>query len=175
MWYKNEDRKTLLAQSAFRITTDDRFIVNKDHSLTITNVRESDEDTYLCNILPSNITMKAKLQILTQLMAQIYVSGREATDRSMTFRQGESIDVECKAAGQHATNVNYIWSSNGNRIITNDQFTVDGGRLIIKKADRDHVRIYQCLADNGSDETGHASVTLNIQCKFLKKFFGENF
>lgn len=160
-------------QSQFRATNDDRFILNEnDHSITIAAVKEEDESLYECNVLPDNITMSAKLKVLTVLTAHIYIDDRDVSDRSITFRQGDTITVDCKASGLHAEKVDFKWSSNGNRLTSDDHIKIDGGHLVISNADRDHVRVYQCLADNGADGTGHASVTINIQCKF--NYFGEN-
>lgn len=119
----------------------------------------------MCNVLPNNITMKAKLKVLGVLTAHINHDGRDVSDRSITFKQGDHIAVDCKASGMHADKVDYKWSANGVRLTSDDNIKIDGGRLIIDHATRDHVRIYQCLADNGSDGTGHASVTINIQCE----------
>lgn len=163
MWYKKPEQ--WLFQQNFRISTNDRLQINqKDHSLLVDNAQEDDEGVYYCNLLPDNINMTAQLHVLTALRAGIYENGRDVSDRSITFRQGVRIEVECKAKNLHGKSVDYKWSSEGNRITSNDLFQIEGGRLIIEKADREHVRVYQCLADNGSDGTGHASVTINIQC-----------
>lgn len=167
MWYKGHDKQTFIYQNNFRITKDARFIIQKDHSLTIENVQESDEDVYLCNVLPSEITMRVTLVVLSQLQAHIMQGDREITDRSITYHQNAQIEVECKASGARSNDVEYIWSANGNRLKSDDTMKIDGGRLIIEKANRDHVRVYQCLADNKADETGHASVSINIQCAYL--------
>lgn len=166
-WYKGLDKSTFLYQNNFRITKDERFIIEKsDHSLTIANVQENDEDIYQCNVLPTNITMQAKLVVLSQLQAHIIQSGRDTTGRSITFRENDRIEVECKVSGARSNNVEYIWSANGNRLKSDETMKINGGHLIIAKANREHVRVYQCLADNKADETGHASVTINIQCMF---------
>lgn len=169
IWYKGTDKKTVIFQMNFRITSDSRFILEKDHSLTIKDIKESDADIYVCNVIqpPTSIEMHAKLVILSQLQAQIIQGGRDVTDRSMTYRQNDRIEIECKATGAGSSDVEYIWSANGNRLKSDDTMKIDGGLLVIEKANREHIRVYQCLADNKSDETGHASVTINIQCNFL--------
>lgn len=170
-WYKGQDKPTLLSQNNFRVTKDDRFIIEQsDHSLTIANVQENDEDVYLCTVLPTNITMQAKLVVFSQLQAHIMQGGRDITGRSITYRENDRIEVECKASGARSNNVEYIWSANGNRLKSDETMKINGGQLIIEKANREHVRVYQCLADNKADETGHASVTINIQCMFKLLF-----
>lgn len=166
LWYKGE--KNIFIDKN-RVTPDDRFTVENDHSLTINNVNENDEGIYLCNVQPNNITMKAKLVVLSHLQAHIMQGDRDITDRSITYRQNDRIEVECKATGARSNQVNFKWSSGGNRLASDDNMKIDGGHLIILKANRDNVRVYQCLADNGADGAGHASVTINIQCKYSQK------
>lgn len=171
MWYKGADKSTQkhLFLSNNRVITDDRFIVSeKDHSLTINNVKDSDQDTYVCNILPNNLNMKAKLVVLSNLEAHIIESGRDVTGRSITYRQNDRIQIECKVTGARSNNIDFKWSAGGNRITSDDNLKIEGGLLTIEKANRDHVRLYQCLADNGADGAGHATVSINIQCEFFK-------
>lgn len=169
LWFKGDQKPTQknLFITNTRVTPDDRFIVNeKDHSLTINNVQEADQDIYLCNVLPNNITMHAKLVVLSNLEAHIIESGRDVTGRSITYRQNEPIHVECKVTGARSNNIDFKWSAGGVRLASDDNLKIDGGILTINKANRDHVRVYQCLADNGADGASHASVTINIQCMF---------
>lgn len=168
MWYKGSGHdKKLLFQNNFRVIIDTRFVILADHSLTISNVSESDEEVYYCEVLPSQITMKANLVVLSHLQAQIYQGGRDLTDRSITYRENDRIEVECKATGARANKVDFKWSADGVRLVSNEHIKIDNGHLVIEKANRDHIRVYQCLADNGEDGTGHASVTINIQCNCI--------
>lgn len=144
---------------------DHRFSVTEDHSLILNHAKDSDAGVYSCNVLPENITLTVKLQPLRTLSASIFVNDREATDRSTTFTQGDQIEIACNAFGTQAPNVKYIWSSDGNQITSNEDITVDGGRLIIAKANKNHVRQYQCLADDGL-ATAHAGVKINIKCMY---------
>lgn len=168
LWYKGdqlETKKNLFINTQ-RAVPDDRYVVSEsDHSLNITNVKESDQDVYLCNVQPNNINMKAKLVVLSNLQAHIYESGREVTDRSITYRQNETIQVECKVTGARSNNVEFKWSAGGYRLVPDDNLKIDGGKLTITRANHDHVRVYQCLADSGNDGTSHASVTINIKCE----------
>lgn len=161
----------MLYQNGFRVSKDDRFVLNFDQSLTIRNVSEHDLDTYKCNIFPESIYISYELRS-SDLKATILIGDRDVNDRSMTFRQGERIELLCKASGPSASNkINYIWSSDGARLASNDQFEIDGGRLVIESADKNHNRVYQCLADDGNNGAVHASVTINIQCAFLIYLF----
>lgn len=167
IWYKvdQNNKPTTIFLSNNRVTPDDRFIVNEnDHSLTINNVQEEDQAIYMCNVLPSNINMTAKLAVLSHLEAHIIESGRDVTGRSITYRQNDRIQVECKVTGARSNNIDFKWSAGGVRLTSDDNLKIDGGILTITKANHDHVRVYQCLADNGADGPSHASVTINIQC-----------
>lgn len=132
--------------------------------MIISHAKESDSDVYLCNVLPEGIFLSVKLQASRSLSANIFVNEREATDRSTTYNQGDQIEIVCKGIGAQAPNINYIWSSDGNSITSDEDITVDAGRLIIKNANKNHVRLYQCLADDGLT-TAHASVKINIKCE----------
>lgn len=165
MWYKNDTRHLIYQQNA-RVSTDDRFILLPDHSLVILNVKDEDQGTYHCNVHPGNITMKAKLVVLSPLQAHIYEGGREVTDRSITYNENTRIEVECKASGSKTNKIDFKWSADGNRLTSNEHLKINGGKLVIEKASYDDVRVYQCLADDGVDGVAHATVTINIQCKY---------
>lgn len=166
MWFKADN---LLYQSTYRLTGDDRFILNADHSLTIQNVKESDSDSYKCSILPESIDIFTDLRTLngaSKSEASIFIDGRDVNDRAMTFRQGDRIELLCKSKKPAAANaISYVWSSAGSRVESGEQQTVDGGRLIIESANKNHNGIYQCLADDKTDNTEHASVTIKVNCK----------
>lgn len=166
MWFKGEG---LLYQSSYRLTDDDRFTLHADHSLNIENLTETDYDTYKCSILPENIDIFTELRPsngAAQLKASILIDGRDVNERAMTFRQGDRIELLCKSKMPRAANaITYVWSSAGSRLESGEQQTVDGGRLIIESANKNHNGIYQCLADDKTDITEHASVTIKVYCK----------
>lgn len=141
-----------------------RVHVNKQHhTLQIDKVQAQDASRYSCTILPENITQNVYLQVKTPPAADIYSSDdRQITGRSLTYRQGESINIICKASGYPAPSIQ--WSAAGNRILSDTHYNVDGGHLQIINPGHEHVHIYQCLADNGVG-LDHVSVTINIQCK----------
>lgn len=166
-WYKglSLDAKNLIFTGKGRVTPDDRYTIESDHSLSIMNVQKKDEDTYQCVVIPNNVTMFAKLIVTKHVQAHIFQGNRELTDRSITYRQNEKIEVECKATGTKTDTVNYTWSADGTVITSDENIKVDGGRLTIPKANHDHIRVYECLADAG-EGAGHATVTINVLCKF---------
>lgn len=131
----------------------------------MTNVQEKDQGDYYCNVHPANITMKAKLVVLTPYQAHIYEGDREVTDRSITYRENERVEVNCKVSGNRSNKIDFKWSADGIGLTSDDNLLVDGGKLVINKANRDYIRVYQCLADAGKDGVAHAAVTINIQCE----------
>lgn len=165
LWYKSNIHE-MIFQSYHRLNTDDRFVL-VDHSLLIKNVTEQDQGIYHCNVLPANITMKAKLVLYTPLEARIYdQNGREISGRSITYDENNRIEVECRALGGKRNKIDFKWSADGNRLVSNDNLKINGGKLIIERAQYDHVRDYQCLADDGIDGVSHATFSVNVRCKW---------
>lgn len=158
MWY---NQSTLIFQNKIRMNSDDRLSVDSNNSLKIARVQSNDQSHYKCNVLPNNITMVANLQVQTRPTASIYSSdGRDITGRSITFHQGDQIEVECKGAGRPEPKIK--WFSGGERVAQSHGLHISDGTLLIDHADHQHVRVYQCIADNGI-AVGHASVTFNVQ------------
>lgn len=165
LWFKGDMTKPLFLGTQSSVLHDHRFSLTEDHSVIISHPKESDAGVYLCQVLPEKITLSIKLLPSRIMYANIFVNDHEATDRSTTFTEGAQIEIECKASGTQVPNVKYIWSSDGNYITSNEDITVDGGRLIIKKANKNHVRQYHCLAEDGS-ATAKANTKINIKCMY---------
>lgn len=162
MW---QNGTKILTQSRVKVSVDDRVSVDENNSLTITNIHPSDQNPYSCTVFPNNIKMIANLFVQTKPTATIYNSdGRDISDTSITFHQGNQIRVECRGAGRPEPTIK--WFSNGERV-TGPGIEIVDGVMIIGHADHQHVRLYQCLADNGV-EAGHATVSINVQCKFMQ-------
>lgn len=118
--------------------------------------------------MPDNTTENVYLHVETPPTADIYtVDNRLVTGRSLTFRQGENIDVLCKARGHPEPTIQ--WSAAGERIVADNHYHVDGGRLQIESVGHEHVHVYQCLASN-SIGLDHVSVTINIMCMYFQIF-----
>lgn len=162
LWYKNS---TIIVQDRIVLPGNSRVQVNREqHTLTIHKVEPEDANRYSCVLMPDSLTEYIYLQVETPPTAEIYsADGRIATDRSLTFRPGDIVDVTCKATGYPEST--YQWSAAGNRIVTDGHYRVDGGHLRIENPNHEHVHVYQCLADNGVG-LSHVSVSINIQCKW---------
>lgn len=170
MWHKGQN-DNMLYLNPYLTTTDERYSLNNaDNSLTIKDINQDDFDTYKCSILPANIFIFTELRavnVADKLQATILINDRDANGRSITFRQGDRIELLCKASGPAAANpITYVWSSAGSRLKTDEQYTIDGGRLTIDSANKNHNAVYQCLADDETDNAVHASATINIQCTY---------
>lgn len=143
-----------------------------DHALIIQNVQPSDAGDYFCQVAPSQIEMTAKLIVipndgsaLEKPSAHIYtLDGRDISDRAMTFKQGERIEIECKGRPETP---DIKWFSGGSRVVTNNNVQTDGNRLIIKSASRDHNRVYTCLIEGpDGNNVGSTTITIHVQCKY---------
>lgn len=161
MWY---NKTTLITQSKFVISTDLRMSVDENsYSLKIKNVQETDASQYYCKVLPNGISMKVNLDIESKPTAIIFdKEGRNLSGRQMTYHQGDRIEIECKDAKNPNSQIK--WFSKGERVVSGmDNVHINNGILIIDHADHEHVKLYQCLADNGVS-VGHATFTINVQC-----------
>lgn len=162
MWY---NQTVLIAIGSTIVHSNNRTTIGGNYSIKIMNVQPADQGTYLCNILPSNASLKVNLVVKTKPIATIYnTNGRDISGRSMTVYQGEQIEVLCKGVGQPKPEIK--WFANGERVGQGHGIHVIDGTLIIKHADHHHVRLYQCLADNDIG-VGHATVNINVQCKII--------
>lgn len=165
MWYNNH---TLLYQQQNRLTPDQRISLDDQYTLRISDVTASDQGLYRCVVLPTNEEQHARLEVQTRPVVNIYGGdGRDVTENSVTLVQGESFELECRGSGRPEPQIK--WSAEGQRLVSGRGIHVDGGRLTILAADHDHVRNYQCLADNGV-LVGHAGVAINVQCKLRCAF-----
>lgn len=166
MWYK---MNTLLYQHGHKISQNERTEYSaSNHSLIIKNIQSDDASQYYCKVLPHNISMRAGLEIIPMQTAYVYsFDGRDVSDRTITYHEGDRIEVFCKGSPESGRPK---WFSDGNPLQNDQNTEIDGGKLIIKKAKRDNIRLYQCLVDsNSGNDVGqhvqHTSVTINIQCE----------
>lgn len=170
MWYKDTPKNLMFMQNMKGSSNERIKLSESDHTLIIENVQPDDEGNYVCKVLPNTIEMTAKLIVtsaggaLEKPSAHIYATdGRDISERSITFRQGEYIEISC--IGRPETS-DIKWFSGENRVASNDNVQIEGNRLIIKNATRDHNRLYSCLIEGGDgNNVGSTSVTINVHCK----------
>lgn len=160
-WYKNT---TLLFSNESPISNEKRFKVNKDHSLTIENVQAEDQGQYKCTVALYPIAMIANLEVITPVEADIFLNdGRRISNASITYPQGARIELECRTK---STGSVIKWFLSGQPISSNNTVYVNGGNLVIKRADRWRGGLYQCLVEKGQIRS-HASININVVCKCL--------
>ncbi|XP_036333889.1 neural cell adhesion molecule 2-like isoform X1 [Rhagoletis pomonella] len=152
MWYKD---KIVIATGQFVMYPN--VDVLKNNSLIIKNVTVKDAGDYYCEVLPERVRMHALLEVDESLM--IFCDGQEVTNRSLVFRQGEPHHCECKYYSLE--NVQIKWFIDGKRAETVVE-RVLGEQLYIDNVDTIHGGIYQCLADDRSQEPPHAMIIVEV-------------
>ncbi|XP_055704862.1 MAM domain-containing glycosylphosphatidylinositol anchor protein 1 isoform X2 [Phlebotomus papatasi] len=152
---------TLLTMGQNKLSSNNRISVDRDTSLIIENVNQSDDGLYTCKIFPHDLSMKVKLVVSRSPSVSIFERETDVSGENRTYREGDRIILECRSKGNPEPTIN--WSSHGLRLDRVDGITEDKGKLVIERAEHHHSRIYQCLATNGIGEPAHATVTINIQ------------
>ncbi|XP_054739858.1 protein amalgam [Anastrepha obliqua] len=155
MWYKG---KIVIATGQFVISPN--VDVLKNNSLIIQNVTVKDAGDYYCEVLPEKVRMHALVEVDESLM--IFCDGQEVTNGSVVFRQGEPHHCECKYYSLE--NVQIKWFIDGKRAETVVE-RVLGEQLYIDNVDTVHGGIYQCLADDRSQEPPHAMIVVEVVYK----------
>lgn len=162
MWYYNGT--SLLFHQEVPVRHEPRYTIDKNHTLTIIDAQPSDHSEFRCTVLPSEVTLIAKLEVQTKPTANIYNNdGRDITNSSITVHQGKTVEIECKGTGRPEPTVK--WFADGARVGNTHGVHVTDGIMIIDSADHHHVRTYQCLTDN-TISVGHASINIIVQRKF---------
>lgn len=103
LWYKNT---TLLATGQSAINN--RVEVMKNNSLRIAGVTREDADDYYCEVLPQGVRQHTALSVGAKL--SILCDGRDITDRSQTFKQGDHHRLVCQTFLPTKTDIK--WSFN---------------------------------------------------------------
>lgn len=177
MWYKNTSKNMLYINNVKGNPNERIKLSESDHTLIINNVQQEDEGNYVCRVMPNIIEMTAKLIVipvnggaLEKPSAHIYDSdGRDISERSITLRHGDYIEISCKGRPE-TTDIK--WFIGGNRVVSNENVQIIGKRLIINNATRDHNRLYSCLIEGADgNNVGSTSVTINVQCMWLMIYY----
>ncbi|CAD7012373.1 unnamed protein product [Ceratitis capitata] len=152
MWYKG---KVVIATGQF--TMYPNVDVLKNNSLVIKNVTVKDAGDYYCEVLPEKVRMHALLEVDESLM--IFCDGKEVTNDTLVFVQGEPHRCECKYYSLE--NVQIKWFIDGKRAESVVE-RVLGEQLYLDNVDTKHGGIYQCLADDLSQEPPHAMIVVEV-------------
>ncbi|XP_017867729.1 PREDICTED: uncharacterized protein LOC108616806 isoform X2 [Drosophila arizonae] len=153
LWYKNT---TLLATGQSAINN--RVEVMKNNSLRIAGVTREDADDYYCEVLPQGVRQHTALSVGAKL--SILCDGRDVTDRSQTFKQGDHHRLVCQTFLPTKTDIK--WSFNGQRLHTSEKETAEGV-VVLDNVDEENAGVYQCLGDDGSADPPHGMVTVDVQ------------
>ncbi|XP_017110506.1 protein turtle homolog A [Drosophila elegans] len=153
MWYK---KSVIIANGQNPISQ--RVEGMKNNSLLLRNVTPEDSDDYYCEILPQKVQQHTALRVGARL--SILCDGREATDRSQTFKQGDSHKLECRT--YLPGNITIKWSFND---LSGQPSTVehDNGVILLDDVDEKNAGDYQCLADDGSRHPPHGTVHIDVR------------
>ncbi|XP_039954727.1 neural cell adhesion molecule 2 [Bactrocera tryoni] len=152
MWYKG---KIVIATGQF--VMDPNVDVLKNNSLVIQNVTSKDAGDYYCEVLPEKVRMHALVEVDESLM--IFCDGHEVTNETLVFVQGEPHVCVCKYYSLE--NVQIKWFIDGKRAESLVE-RVLGEQLYIDNVDTKHGGIYQCLADDLSQEPPHAMIVVDV-------------
>lgn len=104
------------------------------------------------------------LQVIGGSSATIFGSdGRNLSEHSITFREGERIELVCRG-NDHANQIKWL-TSEGN-LKTDDNLQINDGKLIINKANRKNAKLYQCLVEGKTkNDVAITSLNVNIERK----------
>lgn len=149
-----------ISQSTHALT--DRVVVQSDNAIKLLNVQSYDSNNYTCRVLPQSILHTVNLKIIHPVTpkVQILYGGKEVTERSITFEEGQRVEFECRASG--LKNPVIKWSLRGKRV-GNNETHVENGLIVIKSIEHHHYGVYQCIGDSGESHPPHASVTVNVK------------
>lgn len=159
MWY---NQSTLIYQQQIRTTKDERVSVNGTN-LMIHNVQPYDASLYRCVVLPTRLTLNVTLEVSEGRKTAILHRGRDVTEQTLTFKQGDRIELQC--VGNANPKPTIKWFTAGKRAMDVAGINIDSNdaSLIIENPDHSHNLVLQCLADNGNAD--HATVQLAIRHK----------
>lgn len=138
-----------------------RVTVVDNNAIVISNLHKTDANDYYCEVLPSKIRFHVKLDVIGTRLA-VFSHDRDVTNRSITFRQNERVEFECRAF-ETPKEATIKWALNGKRVEPPHVTSVVDGKVVIDQVDHFHAGTYQCLGDDNSQRPLHASVTINVQ------------
>ncbi|XP_030387280.1 lachesin [Scaptodrosophila lebanonensis] len=153
MWYKNSN---IVANGQNALTN--RVESMKNNSIKIQSVTLEDADDYYCVVLPQNVRQHTKLQVVGARLS-IFCDGRDVTDRSQTFKQGDNHKLECRTNLPNKTDIK--WSFNGQRLDISSS-EAESGVIVLENIEEDDAGVYQCLGDDGSRDPPHGMVSIEV-------------
>jgi hemicentin len=118
-----------------------RFVIGRDNSLTIRNLRSDDAGRYVCTAV--NAVGNATLNYtLTVLFSPVIVTGPQ----SQTVTSGETVTFLCVVYAQPQATI--VWRKDGLALSSVGVTTYPSGRLVIHSAKKADAGSYTCTASN---------------------------
>ena len=84
-----------------------------------------------------------------------------------TFREGDNLQLTCKASGKPEPNITWTKEKTGNQGKTG--LLQEGKVLTIKKISRNDSGTFNCTAYNGFGEADSRTVHVNVTCEYALK------
>ncbi|XP_038061528.1 uncharacterized protein LOC119732177 [Patiria miniata] len=142
IWYKgsgiNDPSKVRLISRDLRdgiiidTPADDRYSMSSDHGLVIEGVKDRDEGSYLCQVLPL-LTYYRVEEILLRVIGDTFPAGTIEASSSASFQRGRRQTLPCECASQTP---DVVYWSTGEGVTTDTQIIVarfsDGATLQIQ-------------------------------------------
>ncbi|XP_058067105.1 igLON family member 5 [Anopheles bellator] len=163
IWYKNNQP---IFQHHTRLTSDTRFSMKDNFSLQIDGVQLPDEGFYSCQLLPSNMTVKIELQIMTPPRNVHIMHGSKVVNETIELNQRDrKFVLFCSATGHPTPQIN--WSYRGRHL--DEEYSRQIGIvprkefIEIHEVKPRHAGDYECLAQNGVGEPVSRTVTVLVR------------
>ncbi|XP_020811199.1 papilin isoform X5 [Drosophila serrata] len=140
-------------------TTQGRYVLTSNGDLTIVQVRQTDDGTYVCvasNGLGEPVRREVALQVTVNVHAVV------ALDPKNSYTAGSSIAMSCSVEGYPAPNV--TWAKDGVPLYENErvQITAQPHRLVLSDVTAEDSGTYICRASNAYTYA-NSQVKVNIQ------------
>ena len=90
-----------------------------------------------------------------------------AISSEQTFREGDNLQLTCKASGKPEPNITWTKEKTGNQ--GNTGVLQEGKVLTIEKISRNDSGTFNCTAYNGFGEADSRTVYVNVTCEYALK------
>lgn len=122
------------------------------YGLQITDVRSSDEGTYICRLDNGENPVKVHTIRLNVLQMPHIV---DAPKLSLT-NESDRLELHCRASGSPEPEI--YWMINGENTRFDPLITTQGARLVIRSVEKRHAGIVQCFAKNEVGEVNEGAL-----------------
>jgi len=155
------------------VTQNSRYSVSHGEStnwsLKIHNVRETDEDCFICQI---NTQPLLKQMGCIELQYPPDISDQHSSTDT-TIQEGRNATLYCYATGNPSPRIFWRRSDGGRIVLRNASgtYSVDifnGSSLNLVDVQRDQMSAYLCIAVNGVEPAISKRISLHVQCMYLR-------